>query len=183
MNLAARRWTDWLVMRGTPREDAITAVQGLLDDTITVKPRRASPRVPDAVMAQVKPITQQYQQLYRGRYGENPEIQEQERINIVKLLRAHGPQVVSSRLNAFFEWDDAWVEKTGRTLGIFYKQWNALTAWVTSRSRAKKSTINCHHEPPCRDDAEHTKRFLDEQRSSSETTSSPRTISNWKPPR
>lgn len=168
----AAQFVDWLILRGVPREEAADKVRWFLDASTPA--RRKTDKIPVAIAEQAKPIMQQYRQLYLARYHEEPLVTGQDFANAYKLLAKFGPQAVSSRLNAFFGWDDLWVAKQGYRFGLFFKQWDALTAVMARATPVTPKT--CRHSPPCPDAKTCSRKFLDEHRRlSGETTSSPLT--------
>src|SRR5689334_2711682 len=112
-----RRWVDALVFQGVSAEYARHVVSNIIDDCLPQT--RGTRPVPDAIKAQAAPIQRQYVELYVARYGERPSIFGQELINLHKLLKEHGAELVSRRLNAFYDWDDPWFRDHARTLGLF----------------------------------------------------------------
>ena len=171
------RWVCVLVSQGVQASVARAAIEGALNDSVPVKRARAAPVMSDSIASQSKPLMQQYQSLYRDRYGECPVVSGQEYVNISKLLKQYGSQVVSARLNAFYQWDDPWVDKVGRTLGVFYKQWNSLATWVAKRSQSSESVVGCRHVPACRSAVDHSRKVIQE-RESLHTTSMPSAVSS-----
>lgn len=161
----SEKWIHWLVVHGCAYGVAKTAIYGMLAG---VARKKTPPRLSPMLQAQVIPILQQYRALYFKKYAEEPIVQPQEHVNIVKLLKEYGPPLVTARLNAFFDWDDAWVEKVGYTLGVFYKQWNKL-AVIAAKRPASIVPPECRHEPRCLDRATHSRRFLDDVKKSSST--------------
>lgn len=164
-------FVKWLVSRGINRDEAEEKI------ALYMTPRRPSPQQPDTIAEQAKPIMQQYRSLYCDRYGEMPIVNGQEYINISKLLKQYGPAVVTRRLNAFFAWDDPFIEKIGRTLGVFYKQWNRLATDQAKRSPMLASVVGCVHTPRCLDGVSHSRKILQE-RASPPTTSTPNAASS-----
>jgi hypothetical protein len=113
----------------------------------------------------------QYQQAYRAKYGEDPQVYGQEVVNLHKLIGKHGPELVSRRLNAFFAWEDPWVANTaGYTLGTFFKQWDKLAQHCARRVSAP--VVTCKHTPRCHDAKACSQKFLAEHRLSSTGTGS-----------
>lgn len=165
---------ELILLRGWTREDATTFVSRHVLQLLGAKREKDAPQT-DTIAAQVKPIMQQFRTLYLARYGEEPKVGGQEYAHISKLLKDYGPQLVSARLNAFFEWDDAYVERLGRTLGVFYKQWNTLAAHVNNQRPKAPAAPNCRHTPRCPDAKTCSKKFLAEHRPSFIAPTSPPT--------
>lgn len=116
--------------------------------------------------AQVKAILSQYQRLYLAKYGEEPSVTRATYIEITSLLKQFGPDVVTARLNAFFSWDDPFVEKCGHNLVVFLKQWNRLAADISRRQalHVPPTPADCQHTPKCQSALDHSRKFLAENR-------------------
>lgn len=158
------RFVEALVLQGVPRAWAVLSVQRFLELVAghEVKPLGLSAQaVETTVAAQAKPILHLYRALYGAKYHEEPMLAGDDFIKVHKLLQFYGPQQVTARLNAFFAWDDPWVEKCGRTIQTFYKQWNKL---ATVLAAVERTPIECRHEPLCLSAVGHSQKLLAERK-------------------
>lgn len=105
-----------------------------------------------------------YEQEFSKRFGDTPVISRPKDPKLVKgLLAKYGPLRLGQLLLRFFDSQDAFIQQSGYTIGVFYSCLNKVL--TTDRQvNAKRAPRGCRHEPPCRDDAEHTRRDLEDRR-------------------
>lgn len=105
-----------------------------------------------------------YTTAYEKRFGAKPEISNGKDGAIIKhLIDAHGVDAVRKRIDALLMSTDTFITTTGRTIGILQSCWNKLTA--TSPTLQKKPRPpGCDHQPVCVNAAEHTSRWIREER-------------------
>lgn len=152
---------DILVMHGIDRDVAGRVALTLLD-VYAPERRVVSKRPTTAVAEQSKPILHLYRALYGAKYREEPMISGDDFGKVYKLLQYYGPQAVTARLNAFYAWEDPWVEKCGRTLQVFYQQWNKLAS-VLALQQQRAGPTDCRHTPLCLTAVVHSQKQLAER--------------------
>lgn len=69
----------------------------------------------------VKPAFEHYHQRFQDRYHGKPEYSgAKDGARMAKLLKAHGLEEVTRRIEAFFASPDRWIQQSGHTLDVFF---------------------------------------------------------------
>lgn len=84
--------------------------------------------------------------------------------DLLRQIEVLGEPAILRALEGYFATDDAFVRRNKHPFGVFLREPMKFVAGdaVTRPTRPR----GCRHEPPCADDAAHTKRYLQEQRAS-----------------
>lgn len=166
-----------VIISGSPVE-AERILQDFIDEAYgsirarLIKAARAAPET-GSLAAQAKPIIDQYQALWRERYGSTPRISVRDHQVAKKLIGDYGAQRVSRLLNRFFVTDGPyWDDKGGLTLDAFDKSWNRLSARDAKPQPPAEVVVGCRHSPQCVDGVMHSRKLL-QDRASPHTISTP----------
>jgi uncharacterized protein YdaU (DUF1376 family) len=85
-----------------------------------------------------------------------------EQMKLEQQVAAIGETKLLRALGAFFETEEAFVRKARHPLPLFLRE---PLRFMAAESQTPSKPRSCKHEPPCVDDAAHTKRYLAEQES------------------
>jgi hypothetical protein len=136
----------------------------------------SAPKDPELGKALQDLMFRVYVPIYQQRCGERPHIGGMEWGILKTLLSANGPmpdltmeqrkQTVDRRLRIYLNWTDPWIRSKGYTLSLFRSRWNELRAMDEAQNgrRSHGRLPECRHQPPCRDEAEHTSRSVTDWR-------------------
>lgn len=104
---------------------------------------------------------------YERRYG-TPYMFEfkKDRPHWKRLIKAVGPEEICNRIVAYFHETDQYRERARHPFGLFVSQFNSLATQRVSEQLAGFELIarDCHHNPPCTSDAQHTRRKAEDVR-------------------
>lgn len=143
----ASRFLDWLVVEtGIDRAKAARAVKQFAEAIAGKLPPKSG-----QALISLEPCLQQYLSLYRQRHGEDPNVTGQDYALLSRLIRDHGPEAVTRRLNALFLTKDTYLRQCGFTIGMLFKWWNKLAAVsaIERRQMAQDAPGDCRHLPRC----------------------------------
>lgn len=134
-------------------------------------PRKVGPpKAPDPYPGETQKLIVLYARLYRQRFGEAPDLSGRDAGTLKRLLKLAGPEKTTERLIFFMEWMDPFVMDCGFSIGVFERQWPKITSLLQRTTTPGLSRIACQHQPPCRDVAEHSRRYVEEMRQPGRTT-------------
>ncbi len=106
---------------------------------------------------------------WKERYGVSYDVMPGDAKQLRRLIVEHGGEEMHKRIDAFFSDRDRFIIQNKHPLGFFLKraQNYASTAppqWIAMEDDHEPAPIDCKHEPPCRTDAEHTRKRMSELR-------------------
>lgn len=147
---------EWAVMWGIPRIEASDRMRAFAERIAGKKPPKPkdplAARELNAVIAFYKDL------LSRRMRGEAPNVDYGEAVRTLRpLVRENGAQVVKARLFAFVMSHDEYYAKNGYALWLFKRNYNKIV--LAEQAKGYRCSI---HRPPCYDQAECTRRFLQE---------------------
>lgn len=121
------------------------------------------PKAPDPYPGETQKLVVLYARLYKQRFGESPlGLTGRDVGTLKRLLKLGGPEKTTERLVFFLQWRDPFVEECGFSIGTFERQWPKITSLLQRTTTSPQ--MSCQHQPPCKDAAEHSRRYAEEMR-------------------
>lgn len=96
--------------------------------------------------------------------GQQPTHTGKDRGIVKHLLKTHTVDQLVEWLGMFFDSDDAFIERSGYTLGVFASQIDRLIVARTKRTKAARVGVCVIHDPPCLTQKECTLKFINDAR-------------------
>lgn len=158
--MASARFLDALVLATGADRDVLAPMVQRFALTIAGK----APRVDSGPLIGLKPVVEEYRQLFLGLYRDEPNLGPSEYATFSALIRKHGVQAVFDRMRRCATWDDPFWKKQGFSVRVLAQQWDRLTALAAQGARQER-VHECQHEPRCRTATEHSQKYLREMTS------------------
>ena len=99
---------------------------------------------------------------YERRYGSKYMFDyKKDRPHWKRLLKAVGPEELVRRIAAYFHEADAYTQKAKHPFGLFLSRFNSLAEERSTSLPLTSLVVDCHHEPRCTSDAQHTQRRME----------------------
>lgn len=110
-------------------------------------------------------LTDAFRAKWRAAYGVDCSLllRPMEYSNLAQQLDAVGPVRLMAAMTAYFATEDTYIRKARHPLALFLRE---PLKYLAGEAVATGPPKGCRHQPPCRDDAEHTKRDIADRRAS-----------------
>ncbi len=124
----------------------------------------------ESIGTQAKRAVKAFEVHWATRYvGQKYLVDYPKHIPMMKTLLKKGLTLeeISGAAGRFVNVDEKWINERRHDLGLFVSQINQYRAAAPGPARpsfALEAPIGCGHRPPCKDDAEHTRRRADERK-------------------
>lgn len=117
------------------------------------------PKAPDPYPGETQKLVVLYMRLYKQRFGEAPLLTGRDVGTLKRLLKLGGPEKTTERLTFFMQWHDPFVVDCGFSIAVFERQWPKITSLLQRTTTSPQ--MQCQHLPPCRDAAEHSRKYAE----------------------